>query len=237
MFILGFIIGTIVVALIMHRYMSSKIDTAKVQSEQERQEMQTRHESELAAKDSMIAKLENKVASYENREKSFASRWQQLIDRERAVERREQLLAEAVDSKFAQRERELARREHNLEVIIDRRVKEDIKGKEIGIKDNWKIIKREKCTLAANNKKYEEKSAALDEREQEILARAKLIADHLGVPLKCILNPREKKLVGKITNELPEERYKLIDLVMSCPDDQVKALLAEMQQFPRNLRR
>ena len=186
--------------------------------------------SEIAAKDVTISDLKQKLAHHEDRDKSFASRWQQLTDRERKVEERERLAEGSADRLVAERECELECREHDLEVIIDRRVSEDITGKQKGIDENWKYLFR--------------KEHKLIEYEHKILKRAQLIADHLGVPLRRILSPREKKLVDRPANELAEEpsvlteeHYALIDLVMSCPDDQLKDLLASMQQFQRNLPR
>ena len=234
MFIFGLITGAVIVAIIMYCHMTAKIDKTNAQSQQE---MQTHHESELAAKDAeiadcktLISNLNKSVAYYENIQKSSASRWQQLSDRERKVDERERDLES--------RKRELEQRWQSFpkeaEEIIARRVAADIKGKQKGIDENWHIIKREKRTLLANNEKYNEKSARLDEREQKMYERAVLIADHLGVPLRCILNRREKKLVDQLANELTEERYALMDLVVSCPDDQAKDLLKWMQQFPRS---
>lgn len=237
MFIFGFITGAVIVTVIICSYTTSKINTANTQSQQKQQKMQAHHKSELAAKDTRIADLENEVAYYQDLQKSFSSRWQQLIDRERKVEERERLAEGLADSLVAEREFDLERRERNLEDIIARRVDADIKGKQKGVDDNWTVIKREKRTLAANNEKCNNRSASLDEREQKMYEKAILISNHLGVPLKSILNPREKKLVGKIANELTEEQYALMDLVMSCPADQAKDLLASMQQFQKSWRR
>ncbi len=223
MFIFGFITGAVIVTIIMYRHMTAKIDKTNAQSQQK---MQAHHESESAAGDTevadgkkLIAELKNSVSYYENIQKSFTSRWQQLIDREHKVEEKERDLE--------RRERELEQRKQSFpkeaEEIIARRVAEGIKGREIGLADCWKIIKR--------------KFRVVYNRERNMYKRAVLIAEHLGVPLKCILTSKEKKLVGELANELTEERYALIDLVMSCPDDQAKGLLAEMQQFLRNLRR
>lgn len=255
MFILNVSVVVLATWLITHWIKSATSAKIREQLEKEYQEKHKRLESEFAEKEAVLknkaadqeaalAKRERVVALQEHKLKSvddrvrFASQTLQVAEeKERDVERREQLLAEAVDSKFAQRERELALREHNLEVIIARRVQQDIKGKQKGIDKNWEYIKREKRTLKANNEKYNEKSASLDEREQKMYERAVLIADHLGVPLKCILDRREKKLVGKIANELTEEYYALMDLVMSCPEYRVKHLLEWMQQFPRSSQR
>lgn len=234
----------VMIWLLASHIKSAKSATIRAELEQEYQEKYKQLESEFAEKEAALAKREQVVAGQEHRLNSVDARVRFAVEtlqvaeeKEHDVERREQLLEEAVDSKFAQRERELAHREHNLDVIIDRRVEEGIKGKQKGIDDNWNIIKREKNTLAANNEKYAKRLDELHKHEKEMLARAKLLAAHLGVSLYCILNPKERKLVDELANELPEERYKLIDLVMSCPDDQAKDLLAEMQQFLRNLQR
>ena len=224
MFFLGFIIGAFVTALIMHRYISSKTDAEKAQLEQEHN---NRLKSERAAKDAIIADLENKLAHHNDRDKSFSSRWQQLIERERKVEEREQLAEGLAGRLVAERECELERRERNLEDTVARKVAEGIKGREVGINKNWKYLRR--------------KERVLREYEHKILKQAQVIADHLGVPLRRILAPREKKLVDQSANELTgeysalrEEHYALIDLVMSCPENQLKDMLASMQRFDQS---
>lgn len=223
MFIFGFITGAVIVTAIICSYTTSKINTANTQSQQKQQKMQAHHKSELAAKDTRIADLENEVAYYKDLQKSFSSRWQQLTDREHKVEEKERDLE--------RRERELEQRWQSFpkeaEEIIARRVEKDIKGKEKGINKNWKYLFRKEHKLA--------------EYEQKILKQAQLIADHLGVPIRYILTPREKKLVDQSANELTgeysalrEEHYVLIDLVMSCPEDQLKDMLASMQRFDQS---
>ncbi len=181
--------------------------------------MQAHHKSEIAAKDATIADLEKSVAYYKNLQESFGSRWQQLTERERSVK---------------EKERALERRERDIEEIIARRVAEDIKGKEKGLTDDWRNLFRKSRKLAAVEEKYNQKSALLDAREREMLKRAKLISEHLGVPLEHILTPREKKLVKELSKELTEEHYTLIELVMSCPERQAKDLLATVRLFLQN---
>ena len=211
-------------------FKSSRDNKLNAQHEQEIQELQNHYERKLAAQGVIIADLKNKVTYHDEQDKSFRSRWQQLIERERKVEEREQLAEGLADSLVAEREYELELRERNLEETIARKVAAGIRGKEVGINKNWEYLFR--------------KENKLNEYEQKILNRAQQIADHLGVPIRRILTPREKKLVDRSANELmgdysalTEDHYALIDRVLSCPEDQLKDLLASTQQFQRNLRR
>ena len=194
--------------------------------EQDHQKEVASLKNELAAKDDEIANCKKLIALQEERLKKVDKLTQWASRSLRDVSEREHDLARQ-EYDIEQREQLLHR---DLEAIVDYRVDEDIKNIRKGFDYEWGIIKRKTRNIAADEKECNNKSASLDKRELEMLERATLIADHLGVPLKCILNPREKKLVSKITNELPKERYALIDLVMSCPDAQVKALLAAIQQ-------
>lgn len=198
---------------------AAKESTIRKRLEQEYQPKLAHLEDELAAKDAIIANLENKVADYEKREMSFDSRVQWVSECERAVEEKERNLE--------RREQELEQRTQALyrdnEIIIARKVEEGIKGREKGLTADWRNFFRE--------------SSRFKEDKAKMYERAVLIADHLGVPLKCILTGSEKKLVDQLANELTEERYALMDLVMSCPEYRAKHLLEWMQQSPQNLQR
>ena len=230
--IVEFVVFTIIaiwamVWLIPNIIRSAKTPSIKAEVAQEFQAEKTEFKKIINYKETEIEELKQKIAFHEERDKSFSSRWQQLIDRERKVEERERLAEGLADSLVAERKRELERRERNLEDTVAHKVAEGIKGREIGLNDCFKIIKRKFRTIY--------------KREQEMYKRAVLIADHLGVPLKCILNRKEKKLVDQLANELAgehcaltEEHYALIDLVMSCPEDQLKDMLASMQRFDQS---
>ena len=237
-FILDLSIIGIIVFLLIVRYVKSAT-TARIRAEleQEYQEKHSRLECEFAEKEAAIAEREGAVALQEYKLKTADERSRQAAEKireseelKRKFKEQEQLIASTVDSIVAERECELERRERNLEETVARKVAAGIRGEKVGINKNWEYLFR--------------KERVLKEYEQKILKKAQLIADHLGVPIRYILTPREKKLVDRSANELAgeycaltEEHYALIDLVMSCPEDQLKDLLASTQQFQQNLRR
>lgn len=242
----GFVIQIVIVILIVlyiliwliaSHIKSAHTTSIRAQLEKEYQEKYNRLENEYAEKMAALEKREQKVAFHEDRWNNIDRIAQWASFRHRNADERERNLAHW-ERDLEQRKQLLHR---DIDAIIDYRVEnqlaKDIKGKQKGIDKNWEYIRREKNTLAANNEKYAERVAELNKHEKETLARAKLIADHLGISLYCILNPKERKLVGELANELPEERYALMDLVMSCPDDQAKDLLKWMQRFPQSSQR
>lgn len=186
------------------------------------------------------AEKETEFAERERNLKGQAYRLQRADEREQEASEKirevEELKHKLERQAYSLEQMKLSLLKENEEIIA-RRVAADTKGHQVGINKNWECIAREKRTLEANKEKCNNRSALLDEREKDMYKRAVLISDHLGIPLKCILNTKGKRLVGKVANELTEEHYALIDLVMSCPEDQLKDLLASMQQFQRNLRR
>lgn len=229
----------------MRWFKSLKEDRIKLQLEQEQLVL---YKSELAAREAAVAEREQTVAKKES----------ELVHKEAAVAERERNVSFQDDrwkkvDQIAQwasfrlrsadeRERDLARqeldleqREHllhrDMEAIIDYRVDsqlaEYIRNKEKGLKEREWIVNRQ-------SRNYVYRLSKCDEREKEMYQRAVLIADHLGVSLNCILTPREKKLVDQQANELTEEHYALIDLVMSCPENQLKDMLASMQRFDQS---
>ncbi len=231
------IILYIMIWLIASHIKSAKSVKIRAELEQEYQEKHRRLENEYAEKEAALAKREGFIALQEHKLKTADERSRQAAEKVREAEElkrkfkeQKQLIASTVDSIVAEREFDLERRERNLEDIIARRVAAGIRGKEVGINKNWEYLFR--------------KERVLREYEHKILERAQLIADHLGVPLRYILTPREKKLVDQPANELTgehcalrEEHYALIDLVMSCPDNRTKDLLEWMQRFPQSLQR
>lgn len=232
-------VWTIVFAvwLITHWIKSATSAKIRAQLEKEYQEKHKRLEGEFAEKEAALAEREGTVALQEHKLKTADERSRQAVEKiryaeelQRKFKEQEQLIASTVDSMVAEREFDLERRERNIEETVARKVDEGIRGREVGINKNWEYLRR--------------KERVLREYEHKILKQAQLIADHLSVPIRYILTPREKKLVDRSANELArepsvltKEHYELMDLVMSCPEDQLKDLLASTQQFQRNLRR
>ena len=213
----------VIISVITHCVKSVKTDRLKVPLEREYQKKHENLESAYAAKVDVLEKREQKVALQEERWKTVDKIAEWASRRLRTADERERDLAH--------QEHDLEKREHllhrDIEEIIDYRVENQLA----------KYIRNKSKGLTADWRNFFRESSVLKEDKEKMYKKAMLISGHLGVPLYCILNPKERKLVGELANELPEERYALMDLVMSCPDDQAKDLLEWMQRFPQSSQR
>ncbi len=63
------------------------------------------------------------------------------------------------------------------------------------------------------------------------------ISDYLQVSPEYILTGEEKKPADQMVNGLTKERQALMDLIMACPEERAKDLLAAMQLFLQNWQR
>ena len=224
---LGILVAFLIAfSLIMHSTYEQKYQTKWAQAESEfaaweasiaeREQKVAKQEIALIARETVVEEREKNVAQQEYKVQAADLRSQEASEKSRKAEalkcdlERQAHALEQMKQSFLQ----------DSEEIIARRVADGIKGREKGLDDCFKIIKR--------------KFRVIYNRETEMLKRAVLIANYLGVSWKCILTRREKKIVNEHSGEFTKERQALIDLVMSCPDDQTKALLSAMQQYPRN---